>query len=125
MRKDKQAKYKHRKGVGTSAYSKKREARLRESIKEMSIERSARGIQQDFSKGKTKTTTSPVAKKEAARDKRLKKEDLKRKAQKTISPHLNVTGKDKWGNWRITAGGKNRQVGFLTQKAINKILGKK
>ena len=125
MRKDKQAKYKHRKGFGTSAYSKKGKAKLRESIKEMSIERSALGIQQDFSKGKTKTTTSPVAKKEAARDKRLKKQGLLKKAQKTISPHLNVTGKDKWGNWRVTVDGKNRKVGVLTQKAINKILGKK
>ena len=125
MRKDKQAKYKHRKGVGTSAYSKKMEAKRRERIKETSIARSALGIQQDFSKGKTKTTTSPIAKKEKAHDIIKRKESLRKKAQKTISPHLNVTGKDKWGNWRITAGGKNRQVGFLTQKAINKILGKK
>ena len=124
MRKDKQAKYKHRKGVGTSAYSKKMEAKRRESIKETSIARSALGIQQDFTKGKSKTTTSLIAKKEKARDIRKRKESLRKKAQKTISPHLNVTGKDKYGNWRVTVDGKNRKVGILTQKAINKILGK-
>ena len=121
MRKDKLAKYKHRKGAGTSAYSKKKEAKRRESIKETSIARAAKGIIQGWPPAKSGTLTG---KKEKAGDIRRKKESLRRKAQKTISPHLNVTGKDKYGNWRVTVDGKNRRVGVLTQKAINKILGK-